>query len=403
MRVFFIQNGLVDRETHYFDETAVFQEAFGRRGIGFRPYIGTRAAADIVSELGAVPCFPLASDATLPCEPGLEELHEFLRKGDSFAMACRRLEQDGVGAEDLVIVAFSSEAEMHGMAGWLRTLAKGKRPRVAFVFHNPDFRWPVRDGQVVANGRYHRYAWLEMAEAVGEGRFHVWATTEALGRVLGKMMGHRCGWLPLAKVYPTDEELDRWIAETGPWPRVDLAIMGQYRPEKGGDLIPRVLAAVSQARPGVSIAIQVRSEEDADTLRKVMAPIAGRLDLQLHAGALEKRAYASLMVSAEVILCPYRPRRYAMRASGIFVEALAFGKPVVVPNGSWMMEQLAAGFGAGISFAEYTTASVARAVVAALDQREPLLRAAESHRLRWRKHQHVDAALDELLRHFGEG
>jgi hypothetical protein len=401
MRFLIIQNGLVNRETHYFGETLDWCGALARQGLEHRLYIGRRAGAEIVAALGAVACFPYAADERLPCEPDLRELHAFVRMGEAFARACQALEADGIGRDDVVLVPFSSDIEMHGLATWLRTLPVARRPRAAFVFHNPDFDWPVRQGRVVADGRHHRYARLELAEAAGEGRFAIWATTGALQQVLSRMMGHPCGLLPVPKTYLTGEALARGIAETGPWPPVDLAIMGQYRDEKGGGLIPRILAQASRDRPGLKAAVQVRTDEDAAALRALLTPIADRLELHLHPGTLEPAAYAALLSSADVILCPYAPARYVLRVSGVFIDALAYGKPVVVPDGSWMTEQLAAGHGAGISFAEFTVPSISRAVVTALDQRETLTRSAAAHQSRWRARHHVQAALTEILRQLG--
>jgi hypothetical protein len=45
------------------------------------------------------------------------------------------------------------------------------------------------------------------------------------------------------------------------------------------------------------------------------------------------------------VLFPYEPARYQTATSGTFVEALAAGKPTVVPAGTWLASQQPAGSG----------------------------------------------------------
>ena len=56
--------------------------------------------------------------------------------------------------------------------------------------------------------------------------------------------------------------------------------------------------------------------------------------------ALTTGEYADLVHSADIILLPYQADVYAARSSGILAEALAAGKPVVVPSGTWMSRQV---------------------------------------------------------------
>jgi len=52
--------------------------------------------------------------------------------------------------------------------------------------------------------------------------------------------------------------------------------------------------------------------------------------------------YWQLMAAADVVGCVYRPFEYARRASGIFNEALAIGRPVVVSRQTSIAAEVAA-------------------------------------------------------------
>lgn len=49
--------------------------------------------------------------------------------------------------------------------------------------------------------------------------------------------------------------------------------------------------------------------------------------------------YYRLLASADIVVLPYNPQNY-QRTSGVLTEALAAGKPVVVPAKSWLAEQV---------------------------------------------------------------
>lgn len=65
------------------------------------------------------------------------------------------------------------------------------------------------------------------------------------------------------------------------------------------------------------------------------------LPFDLAGPCLDIATYISWIKSADVGLFLYDARRYYTRCSGVLVEMLACGKPVIVPAGSWMSRQIA--------------------------------------------------------------
>ena len=49
------------------------------------------------------------------------------------------------------------------------------------------------------------------------------------------------------------------------------------------------------------------------------------------------------------MLLPYRPDDYGIKSSGVYVEAKFMGSPVIVPEGSWMADDVRA-LGNGLVF-----------------------------------------------------
>jgi glycosyltransferase involved in cell wall biosynthesis len=93
--------------------------------------------------------------------------------------------------------------------------------------------------------------------------------------------------------------------------------------------------------------------------------------------SLEDDEYGRHMAETHLVLLPYQADRYVARTSGILAEAIHAGVPMVVPDGTWLSEQLRR-HGAGVAFDPWQTDGFAHAVDRALERLPELLtRAAE--------------------------
>ena len=99
----------------------------------------------------------------------VQQLSDFLELGAAFSRACGALAEDGVGADDLVVVPFASERDVFGAALWLERLSPGARPMVAFTFMLPDFRWQVTDdrSKLMGDISYFGYAVVQASTMAG--------------------------------------------------------------------------------------------------------------------------------------------------------------------------------------------------------------------------------------------
>lgn len=64
--------------------------------------------------------------------------------------------------------------------------------------------------------------------------------------------------------------------------------------------------------------------------------------VELMMNPLDHNAYYDHLVDADAVLIPYDPDRYRARSSGVLIEAMAAGKPVITTRGSWMETQVTA-------------------------------------------------------------
>jgi hypothetical protein len=186
-------------------------------------------------------------------------------------------------------------------------------------------------------------------------------------------------------------------AATDPgWANVRL--VGEFRGEKGAELVVPTLLRIAELRPGTSFALQVISQEMAHAVAADLAPI------QIHAspvlvefGQFSQAAYQRRLLRSNVLLLPYVWSRYALRSSGVFSEAAGFGQVTVVPDRTWMADCLRNGWGAGAVFGELNPNTIAEAAIMALDNYPALKERALSRSDEWRR-QNCAAAVDLIMR-----
>ena len=392
MRIFLLQHGLKDRHTYFYGETLGWIDALNRRQRDFKIYVHAEAEPDIVQECGATPLFSFAPGARTIADPVTDQIDSFLRYSRLFARDCAVL-SDAVNATDILIVAFATERELFGAAQWLATIPEARRPHLVFHFVTPDFRWAVNEDRSAIKGDvgYYRFAANQLSEV--SDRFHLFAGTDRLCRALQGAFDRPVSLAPLPMAYPASVDLPAHPDDPA-WEPTPVGFVGEYRQEKGGAVLPDVIARFRAARPDRRFFLQVQNATQAAAVSERIGHLDG---LDIHTGQLSHRAYVSRLETLEILLLPYMPGRYALRSSGIFAEAVAHGLVTVVPDKTWMADQLAAGRGAGVTFKDHTAESIAAALVAANDTRAVLQAEAATRRDAWRAAECVDAFFDRII------
>jgi len=392
LRIFLIQHGLIDRHTHFYGETLGWIDVLRRRNLEHRLFVHRDADAAIVEEFEAEPLLPYVPGARTVTDPVTDQLDSFLRFSAAFAEGCTGFADD-LTAQDVVIVAFATERELFGAAQWISTVPAARRPHIVFHFVTPDFRWAVSEDRQAVKGdvAYHRFAANQLAEV--SGHFHFFAGNEKLRHALRGAFNRAVSVAPIPMIYPAAADLPAWSGDPD-WRPAHVGFVGEYRKEKGGGILPEVIEQFCRKRPGRRFFLQVQHEEQARLVHERLGHLD---DLDVHTGQLSHRAYVSRLDSMDIVLLPYNPARYALRTSGIFAEAAAYGLVPVVPNGTWMSDQLAAGQGSGVAFAEMTAESITQALITASDGFPVLKEKAMAGRSAWRAAQSLDALFDRIL------
>ena len=128
-----------------------------------------------------------------------------------------------------------------------------------------------------------------------------------------------------------------------------FCFMGDARSEKNYHRLPEAIKLLERSHVNTgNIRFKLQSNFNSSHGDKGYQQIRDRLktypsdQVELIYGPYDEDEYLRQMASADVILIPYHTNQYANRSSGILVEAMALGKPVIVPAGTWMAGQVSA-------------------------------------------------------------
>ena len=124
-----------------------------------------------------------------------------------------------------------------------------------------------------------------------------------------------------------------------------VVYLGDARTEKGYHWLPRLVEDAFAAKLPARFTLQSNynvpgGEPAAVVARARLEAAAADRRVRLIPHALGSEEYRRLLFAADVVVIPYDRDHYYARSSGVFAEALAAGKPVVVPAGTWMAAEL---------------------------------------------------------------
>lgn len=201
--------------------------------------------------------------------------------------------------------------------------------------------------------------------------------------------------------------------DRGPGEPFRFLYLGDARTEKGFHLLPtlartiyrRSIAGVNDAGPdpkaGRTPIATLTAQANFNSPEGEPRPVVARNQLlafppeivRLHDRALPPERYYRLLAECDAVLIPYDPECYKRRSSGIFAEALAAGKPVVIPEGTSMSAALPPDCGVTYS----SESGFVAACFEAMERRKELAAGAAEFRARWRSRHSPELLVRALL------
>ena len=269
-----------------------------------------------------------------------------MRIAQSFAADCGKLFgcvklTDG----DQVFIATATELDLYGLGLYLRSSRRCPAVTWHLQFHVGlfDGRDPDYGPQVASKVRLREF-FLEALRLAQGHKVHLYCTTEQLTeqyRLLGVAPFDTLTY-PVHPLFQKRDEDGACDAQ------VRIACLGHNRKEKGYRLLPNIIRNIwcDYLRAGQAQILLQTARRD---LRRALDDLVAQLGTTA-ADAVEPIAYAAfpltldryaaLVRSAGIGLLLYDGAQYYARCSGVLIEMLSAGVPVIVPAGCWLAEQI---------------------------------------------------------------
>ncbi len=187
--------------------------------------------------------------------------------------------------------------------------------------------------------------------------------TEAIAEALRNMGWRRVECVPYPMFGPTEAPV--------PEPFARVLVAGAARLNKGLDLISALAEQWAKEDRSIPLFVQVSKKHAAKHGHREEGLINALLDsgyrgLVTDEAAPDRFEYIARFKGA-LVLAPYERERFAHAVSGVVLDALLHGAPVIATKGTWP-GMLVERFGAGVTLEERTSLSLARAIDTVLSE-----------------------------------
>ena len=299
----------------------------------------------IRDERSVAPCFRFWCDTRLETPEQTRQAHEQALRDDLLAMT-REFQVDD---SDVVVINTLRHWPMRGVVDWLEALPARRRPKTALILHFTAF-----PDQNRSEGweRFYHEAFDRIEKSVCRDKIVLMADSEQLISEYSLMnpgLHFRLAPVPHAKIHGSHGQT---LARINAGEKLRIGYVGEARVEQG----LRPPSAIARPRPG-SRAHRLDRVAHPRLLRRSLSP---HFTVK-HGAACAIPRYSCITIRwttgntanfcarLDVIALPYTTENYHSQTSGVFAEAMASGKIVVVPKGTWLSTQLQR-YGGGVAF-----------------------------------------------------
>jgi glycosyltransferase involved in cell wall biosynthesis len=380
-RLLVVEEALKDHYGHWYEYVKAVVELNRREAAQVTVVSHAKTDRLIAAELGAAPLFERSNWDGVYAHPSA--WRRYLRiVGHNwlvFRTMSRFLRRHGK-----VDCLFAPTVVIHHIWGWRLLLAlEGRRiGRMVLLFRNNAGRYEPGSSTPIfkRSSAILKWALQSFSPALETGRASFATDSSRLAEEYRQL----CGIAP--EVYPSPRIAPYSTTKRalpGPGQPIVLSCLGPARFEKGIDILQQAIKdylARGSARP-VRFVIQWNLPiVDAAGLPYEPDPqLRADPRVEFLTGALDSEAYEALVAATDCMLLPYRRESYFARISGVAVEAVTAGIPLIYTNDTWTAD-LATAVGAGAGVDDGDIEGLSRAIEDMVDHYADYRTEAEAHR-----------------------
>jgi hypothetical protein len=264
--------------------------------------------------------------------------HRFAK--DSAAL----FERLDVGPDDVVFVPTASGVEMMGIGKFLARHPQACQPSWHVLYRRDLYRGRVADyGRQEEKQQDLRRTFRAFEKVVqGRARIYYYTDTEELTAQYNRLGVGLFSTVPI----PHTHEPPPATRRDGP---LRVTYVGDSRTEKGYAWLPHLildLAGDYAGKDALEFAVQsnfnIPGGEPACVVARSQLNGCPRDMVQVFDHPLSSSAYREHLLSGDLSLLMYDRENYYARSSGVLIECLSAGIPVLAPAGTWLARQFLA-------------------------------------------------------------
>lgn len=347
MKIYIVENNICGYLGHFFNMALGLKENFEKIGIESSVLVNQKADADVCKKLQGKAIFPNCFWESEKEPDAVSAMHLY---GKRFAEVLSTVES--ITGDDWLIVTTAFQDQVFGVAAYLETLSPENRPNVLFYIQWSN--WRMRPDFAPA----WKEACARISAISGTKSIIFAGLTEQLTQDFTQTTGCSAVVWPGPQYYGQRQPLVKRVKDKP----VRISSLGRSLRRKGSHLLPEIIMRVKLSCPNACFSIQATNNMPK---LKYMRFLPG---VEIIEGGTTTAEHLDAIRSTEILLLPYQREDYADRSSGLMMEAAAFGRVVVVPDGTWLSDQIAEGKAAGKAFAQHSAKSIAESLILAIKE-----------------------------------
>lgn len=335
MTVHILDSSLIDGVGHCYEyDLAIYQE-LKRRKISCHIYANQNIKDNHRNILNGTPHFRFLFYKRFFQPSKIGNVLNVLLHNFHFFCDLNRIRTNEFGKNDLIFVHTIDVTQISALIFWYCVRMWSRHVKLAVLLR---FDVPVSsfNSRLFEFKKLYRWSFRLLPEKIHKN-VQIFSDSEELAKQYAQLIGQDVKVLPIPHL-PEQKNCGRSNSAEN----CIFFFPGVARIDKGYHLIPDVIEALIKKKPQVRFIIQSKLNPALDTqllmakerLKKIGENVIVADD------EIATELYYNYLESADCILLPYDAKTYAARTSGVFTEALAFGKSIVTTQGTWMAKQI---------------------------------------------------------------
>lgn len=383
MRFIVLDSGLRGKFGHHDRFARGFFKLMDGAGVSVRYLAMVGIEPDLARDCNATPFFNTHFYARLSTDRYDGLTVDASLRAKSFELDLDTLGADEITDDDVVLMPTAGPAEMVGLLKWRKK--RGLKMRMAFIVHRPT-AYAYLD---IKAGSQLISLWRSVYRSLKEvdpDQFKVIAMTKGLADKLTALLD--------TTVYIQNSEQFAKRAVTLPVPRRDgrlsVGFLGPLRQNKNLRRVDQIAVEAKARGLKINLVVQAEGPErpNAD---------GSEVTIQHLSGWIDDDGFEDMIASLDLVALPYDRAAYHIASSGICANAIALGRPVIVPSGTWMASMVEQGLASGVVYAGEGEAVIAQALETAVRDMDRLRAQALERAPVWRRKFSGESVTGSLL------